>query len=35
MAFDNDDDGDLEIVLGDLVNNNLVYLENGGTPGET
>ena len=33
MAFDNDDDGDLEIVLGDLVNNNLVYLENGGAPG--
>jgi hypothetical protein len=34
MAFDNDNDGDLEVVLGDLVNNNLVYLENGGTAEE-
>ncbi len=33
MAFDNDDDGDLELVLGDLVSNTLAYLENGGTNG--
>jgi len=33
MAFDNDDDGDLEVVIGDLVNNKLVYLENGGMNG--
>ena len=32
MAFDNDDDGDLELVLGDLVSNQLVYIENAGTP---
>jgi len=33
MAFDNDDDGDLELVLGDLVSNSIVYLENGGENG--
>lgn len=31
MAFDNDDDMDMDLVLGDLTNRGLVYLENGGT----
>lgn len=32
MTFDDDNDGDKELVLGDLTGVNLVYLENGGTP---
>lgn len=31
MCFDNDDDGDMEMLLGDLTGTNLVYLENGGS----
>ncbi len=31
MAFDNDNDGDLELLLGDLNTSSLVFLENGGT----
>ena len=31
MAFDNDDDNDLEIVIGDLSSNSLTYLGNGKT----
>jgi hypothetical protein len=31
LALDGDDDGDLDMILGDLTNNGLVYLENGGT----
>jgi hypothetical protein len=31
LALDGDDDGDLDMLLGDLTNNGLVYLENGGT----
>ncbi|MFT6781442.1 MAG: hypothetical protein ACJA1A_001363 [Saprospiraceae bacterium] len=31
LALDGDGDGDLDMILGDLSNNGLVYLENGGT----
>ncbi len=31
MCFDNDNDGDLEMLLGDLSGTNVVYLENGGS----
>ncbi len=30
LAFDNDDDGDLDLILGDLTNTGVVYLDNGG-----
>ena len=31
MAFDNDNDGDLELLIGDLNTSSLVFLENGGS----
>ncbi len=32
MAFDYDEDNDQDLLIGDLTNNNLVFLHNGGTP---
>ncbi len=34
MAYDQDGDGDLELLLGDIGGNNLVYLENNGSESE-
>jgi hypothetical protein len=31
-VFDNDNDGDLEILLGDVISPKIIFLENGGTP---
>ena len=35
MGYDQDGDGDLDLINGDILGNNLLYLENSGIPGRS